>query len=112
MKKLLLIGGVIIVIIIVALVIGVSKLGPIIKNAVNTYGPKLTKTEVSLSDVNISLLSGKAKPKDLILGNPQGFKSAEAMKVGSILVDVDEKSLTKDTIVIDKIEVIAPADYL
>jgi hypothetical protein len=37
------------------------------------------------------------------------FKSAEAMKVGSILVDVDEKSLTKDTIVIDKIEVIAPA---
>ena len=48
MKKLLLIGGVIIVIIIVALVIGVSKLGPIIKNAVNTYGPKLTKTDVSL----------------------------------------------------------------
>ncbi len=109
MKKLLLIGGVIIVIIIVALVIGVSKLGPIIKNAVNTYGPKLTKTEVSLGDVNISLLSGKAKLKDFFLGNPQGFKSAEAMKVGSILVDVDEKSLTKDTIVIDKIEVIAPA---
>jgi hypothetical protein len=36
MKKLLLIGGVIIVIIIVALVIGVSKLGPILQNAVYT----------------------------------------------------------------------------
>jgi hypothetical protein len=36
------------VIIIVALAIGVSKLGPIIKNGVNTYGPKLTKTDVSL----------------------------------------------------------------
>jgi uncharacterized protein involved in outer membrane biogenesis len=109
MKKLFLIVGVIVVIIIAALEIGVSKLGPIIKNAVNTYGPKLTKTEVSLGDVNISILSGKANLKDLFLGNPQGFKSTEAMKVGSILVGVDEKSLTKDTIVIDTIEVIAPA---
>jgi hypothetical protein len=30
------------------------------------------------------------------------------MKVGSVLVNVDEKSLTKNTIVIDRIEVISP----
>jgi len=42
------------------------------------------------------------------LGNPEGFKSPKAMSVGSIDLNVDEKSLTKDTIIIDKIEVIAP----
>ena len=94
MKKLLLIGGVVIVIIVGALVFGVSKLGPLIKTAVNTYGPKLTKTELSLGDVSISILSGKAELKDFFLGNPQGFTSSEAMKVGSIFIDIDEKSIT------------------
>ena len=109
MKKLLLIFVVGIVIIVGALVFGVSKLGPLIKTAVNTYGPKLTKTELSLGDVSISILSGKAELKDFFLGNPKGFTSSEAMKVGSIFIDIDEKSITSDTIVIHTIEVIAPA---
>jgi hypothetical protein len=85
-----------------------SKLGPIIKTAVNTYGPEITKTDVLLNDVDISIFSAEAKLKDLVLGNPKGFKSAQAMKVKSIKVNIDEKSLTKDTIIIDSIEVIAP----
>jgi len=109
MKKLLLIVGVVVVIIVGALVFGVSKLGPLIKTAVNTYGPKLTKTELSLGDVSVSILSGKAELKDFFLGNPKGFTSSEAMKVGSIFIDIDEKSITGDTIVIHTIEVIAPA---
>jgi len=108
MKKLLIIGGVVIVIILVLLVLGVSNLGPIIKTAVNTYGPKITKTDVSLRDVSISILSGQAKLKDFVLGNPKGFKAPHAMSVGSVYVDVDEKSLTGGTIIINKIEVIAP----
>ena len=108
MKKLLLIGIAVIIIIIAVLIVGISNLGPIIKNAVNTYGPQMTKTEVSLGDVNISLLSGQTKLKDFYLGNPQGFKAPSAMEVGSVFVDVDEKTLTKDTIVIERIEVLAP----
>ncbi|MBW2321585.1 MAG: hypothetical protein JRF31_12280, partial [Deltaproteobacteria bacterium] len=53
-------------------------------------------------------LSAEAKLEDFFLGNPKGFKSPQAMSVGSIHLNVDEKSLTKDTIIIDKIEVIAP----
>ena len=109
MKKWILIGsGAVVVIIIVLLVVGVSNLGPIIKNAVNTHGPKMTKTEVRLGDVGISIFSAEAKLKDFYLGNPRGFKSPQAMNVGAIYVDVDEKSLAGDTIVIDKIEVVAP----
>ena len=108
MKKVLIGVGVLIVIIVIVLIVGLSKLGPIIKTAVNTYGPKITKTNVSLADVGVSLLGGEVKIKGFVLGNPKGFSSPDAVKVGSIYVKVDEKSLTGNTIIIDKIEVIAP----
>lgn len=109
MKKWILIGsGAIIIILIIVVFILLSNIGPIIKKAVNTYGPEFTKSEVSLRDVSVSILSAKAKLKDFYLGNPKGFKSPEAMKVGSILVDIDEKSITSDKIIIERIEVIKP----
>jgi len=109
MKKWILVGiGGLIIIIIIVLILGISNLGPIIKKTVNSYGPEITKTEVHLGDVGISILSGEAKLKNFLLGNPKGFKSPQAMSVGSVFVNVDEGSLTKDTIVIDKIEVVRP----
>jgi hypothetical protein len=109
MKKWIFIGGgAVVVIIIVVVVVGLSNLGPIIKHAVNAYGPQMTKTEVRLEDVDVTIFSGKAKLKDFYLGNPKGFKSPQAMRVGSVMVDVDEKSVTGDTIIIDRIEVVAP----
>ncbi|MBW2568928.1 MAG: AsmA family protein [Deltaproteobacteria bacterium] len=109
MKKWILLGGgALIAVIIIVLVIGLSNLGPIIKSAVNTYGPEITRTEVKLGDVDISLLSAEAELKDFLLGNPDGFKSPQAMSVNSIHLNVDEKSLIKNTIIIDKIEVVAP----
>ena len=109
MKKWILIGfGVIVVLIIIFLVAGLSNLGPLIKNAVNTYGPKMTNTEVRLGDVCISLLSAEVKLKDFYLGNPKGFSSPYALQAGSIYLDVEESSLTGKTIVIDKIELVRP----
>lgn len=102
------VGFAAIVIFIVVLMIGLSNLGPVIKTAVNSYGPTLTGTEVRLSKVDISIFSAAAEIKDFFLGNPKGFKSDQAMSVGSIHVNVDEKSLTGDTIIIDRIEVVAP----
>jgi uncharacterized protein involved in outer membrane biogenesis len=108
MKKLILIGLALLVVVAGVVFFGLSNLGPIIKQAVNTYGPRITQTEVHLSDAGVSLFSGEVKLKDFLLGNPHGFQSLQAMKVGSIYVNVDEKSLTANPIVIDEIEVVAP----
>jgi len=109
MKKWIFIGiGAIVVILIVVVVIGLSKLGPIVKMAVNTYGPKITDTELHVDDVGISIFSAEANLKKFFLGNPKGFKSPSAMKVGSVSVDVDESSITKDPIIINKVEIIGP----
>ncbi len=109
MKKWIFIGlGAIVVVLIVVVVVGLSKLGPLVKMAVNKYGPKITGTELRVDDVGISIFSAEAKLKKFFLGNPTGFKSPSAMKVGSIYVDVDEGSITKDTIIINKVEVAGP----
>ena len=109
MKKWIFIGlGAIVVVLIVVVVVGISKLGPIIKMAVNKYGPQITGTELHVDDVGISIFSAEAKLKKFFLGNPKGFKSPSAMKVGSVFVDVDEGSITKDTIIINKVEVVGP----
>ncbi len=108
MKKWLLIGVGFAIIVIIVLVIGISNLGPMIKKAVNTYGPRLTKTEVHLEDVDVSIFSAEAKLKDFYLGNPKGFKSPDAVKVRSIYVNVDEASVTGETVIIEKIEVVGP----
>jgi hypothetical protein len=97
-----------IVVVIAIIIFGISNLGPIIKRAVNSYGPKITKTELHVADVSVSVFSAEAKIKQFFLGNPIGFKTPSAVKVGSVLVNVDEKSLSSDTIVVDRIEVISP----
>jgi len=109
MKKwVMIIAGVVIVVVAVLFVAVLSNLGPVIKTAVNTYGPKITKTDVHLSDVDVSLLSAQAEIKKFYLGNPAKFRSPEAMTVKSIYINMNEKSLLEDPIIIEKIEVIAP----
>lgn len=111
MKKLLLFIATVAVFVIVVVIFGLSNLGPLIKKAVNTQGPKITGTQLSLGDVDVSLLSGQATLQKFLLGNPQGFSSPHAVAVKSIYVDVDEKSLTGETIIIERIEVVEPDIY-
>jgi uncharacterized protein involved in outer membrane biogenesis len=107
-KKGIWIIGIVAVVVVVVVFLLLSNIGSIIKAAVNTYGPEITKTEVRLSDVDVSLLSARAEIKGFYLGNPETFASPSAVEVASVYLDVDEKSLTRDPIIIDRIEVVAP----
>lgn len=100
--------GIIIVVVVVAIFVLLTNIGSVIKTAVNTYGPDITRTEVHLSDVKVSLLSARAEITGLSIGNPPDFRAPKAAEVGSVYLDVDEKSLMRDTIIIDRIEVVAP----
>lgn len=109
MKKWIFIGlGALVVIVAVVVFVGLSNLGPIIKKAVNTYGPEITKTELHVADVSVSILSAEAKINDFFLGNPKGFKTPSAVQVGSVFVNVNEKTLAGNPIIIDQIKVKNP----
>jgi len=107
-KRIFVVGGALILIIIIAAMVLLSNIGPIVRKAVNTYGPDITKTELRIEDVGVSVFSGRAKLRGFLLGNPRGFRSKEAMKVKSISVDVDKGSMITDTIIINRVEIVRP----
>ena len=85
-----------------------GNLDGLIKNAIAHYGKAMTKAEVAVGSVNIAPADGKGAISDLVIGNPPGFKTAHAMKVGRIELEVDAASMPKDVIVIRRIAIQAP----
>lgn len=95
------------VVIITIIVVGVC-LNHIVKKAVETYGPRLTQTTVSLDSVNLSLLTGSARVKGLAVGNPEGYKTPRSISVGLIAVGLDPMSVFSKKVVIRSVRVVSP----
>ncbi len=79
-----------------------------IKRGIEYVGPKVTKVDVKLNSVSLSLMSGSGKIKDLIVGNPEGYKSPSAISVGSATLAVNPGSLLSDKVIVKSINVSAP----
>lgn len=109
MKKILTTIALVVVVlaIVAAIIIGVY-LGQIVKKAVNTYGPQLTQTTVNVDTVTLSLLTGSASLKGLVIGNPQGYKSPNAIAVGKVAVGVDPTSVFANKVVVRSIRLESP----
>ncbi|MCD6586544.1 MAG: AsmA family protein [Desulfobacteraceae bacterium] len=108
MKKLLISVLCAALFVVIVLLVVIFNLGTIVKVAVNTYGPDIVKTELRLDKADVSVFKAQIRLENFVLGNPKGFSTKNAITVASILVDVDETTLMKDTIIIDRIEVIQP----
>src|SRR3989440_1939916 len=109
MKKLM-IRAVIAVLVLLVVAVGLSIyfLGSIMKKGVETVGPQITGTEIKLDSATLSLLSGSGKLKGLLVGNPQGFKSPSAIKVGSVSVGVAPGSVFSGKVHVKEVRVEAP----
>ena len=109
MKKILLFLVVGLLVVIVAVLVGVGLfIGPIIKGGVETLGPKITQVPIKLDAVDVSLLNGSAAIKGLVVGNPEGFKTPEAIKLNRAEVRLDVMSVTSQKVIVRKIHVISP----
>lgn len=109
MKKVLTIGGALVVVLILAVVLYFSLfLNQTIKAGVETLGPKLTQTSISLAEVNISPFSGQGEIKGLVVGNPEGYKTESAIKLGLVRVEIDTGSLLSDRIIIKEVLIDGP----
>jgi hypothetical protein len=83
-------------------------LDSIIKKGVETVGPKITQVSIKVDAVNVSLLNGSAKVKGLVVGNPEGYKTSQAISVGSADVGVNPLTVFSDKIVVRSVRVEAP----
>ena len=70
--------GLVVLIVIAAIVVAVF-LDGIVKTGVETVGPKITGVSIKLDEIHISLLTGSAKVKSLVVGNPDGYKTTNAI---------------------------------
>jgi AsmA family len=108
-KKILLSIGVGLLVLIVVLVIVVGLfLGKIVKAGVETVGPKLTQTTLTVDAVDVSLLTGSATVKNLVVGNPAGYKAPNAISVGLAAVSISPMSVMSDKIVVKSVRVESP----
>jgi len=99
--------GLIILVVAGAMLSG-SLVGKAVTQGVNTLGPKLTGTTVSLEKAYISVLSGQGTLTGLTVGNPDGWSDRDLAKLGQVHVDIDPMSLLDETIVVEDILIEAP----
>jgi hypothetical protein len=83
-------------------------LNSLVKKAVETVGPEVTKTTLEISRVSLLPFAGSGSIHGFTLGNPAGFKSPQAMSVGKVHISVEPKSLLSEVIVVRQVEVRSP----
>lgn len=109
MKRGLLIGGAVLIVVIVAAVYFlIAGLDELVRAAVEQAGSKVTQVEVTLDKAEVKPTEGRAALRGLEVGNPAGFRTDNAFKMGSINVTIDTATVTQDPIVIKEVVVAGP----
>ncbi|HBC88194.1 MAG TPA: hypothetical protein DCZ94_14685 [Lentisphaeria bacterium] len=80
-------------------------LGHIVKAAVETMVPRITGTPVKMESFSFSIFSGKARMRNFIIGNPEGYKTEYAFKLVELLVEVNMDTIFSKKLEIDEIKV-------
>ncbi|HEX6959572.1 MAG TPA: hypothetical protein VF194_16430 [Ferrovibrio sp.] len=86
-----------------------SNIDSLVKAVVERYGSEATQAQVTLKSVDLKPTEGSGSLQGLVVGNPKGFATAEAMSLGDIKVSLDISSLQSNPIVIKSITVTKPA---
>ena len=110
MKRVLIIGGLVLVIVLTILIYSVfMSLDMIVEAAIETYGSEVTQTSVTVEEVRINVTDGQGIVKGLRVGNPRGFTTDHAFRLGEIHLVLDVGTITKDPVIVKEIRIVKPA---
>lgn len=93
---------------IVVAVLAIVFLGAIVKTGVEQVGPRVAKVPVKLDSAKISVFGGSGTLNGFVIGNPEGYKTPEAIKVGTVSVSIAPASLLQEKKHVRSIRVEAP----
>jgi hypothetical protein len=109
MKKLVkwvfVVAAVLVLVALAGLLYVYATLNSTVQSGVETYGPKVTGTAVTLDEVDIDLFGERVALAGLTVGNPEGFDTEHAFRLGEIAVHLDIGTVTEEVIVIHEIAV-------
>ena len=104
-KKCLKISGIVLGVIIILLVILLLSLPFIIKHGIYHAGPLITGVPMEIKHISFNPFEGTLTIKDFIVGNPKGYSSPYAVKLGHLHVDVGMGTLFSKKLLLERIEV-------
>jgi hypothetical protein len=87
----------------VALRYGVGRLDGAVASVIERQGSALTGTSVDVDGVDLALTAGRADLAGLTIGNPRGYDTDYAVRIGSVAVELDIGSLAGDVPVIEEL---------
>jgi hypothetical protein len=109
MRRVLLLGALLVLVVGAFVLIRIgSNLESIVARAIESYGTRAAGVPVRVGSVDLALTEGKGTIRGLRVGNPAGYASGDAFRLGEITIQVDPKSITGTPIAIPQIRVIAP----
>lgn len=103
--------GVMAVIVILILIVAfaayyvLGNLDRLVEVAIEKVGPQVTGTPVRVSGVSIALKEGRGEISGLTIGNPDGYQSDDALRIGRIVFVLDTQTITADPVRIKEISV-------
>lgn len=80
----------------------------LVKQAIERWGPEITGVSVRVQSVRIEVAEGRGAIRGLVVGNPKGFNSPQALKLAEMRLTLDPASVTKDVVVIKELVLVAP----
>ena len=90
LAKWLLRGVAAIILLLVILIAGVLIfIDPIVKTAITEIGPQIAGVNIELEDISVQIFKGRVEITNMVIGNPQGYNSEYAVKLGDVAVETD-----------------------
>lgn len=108
MKAVKIIVGLLLILVIGFVVTATFFMGPLIKTAVEGFGPKVLGVPVQLARVHVSPLTGRVRFEHLVIGNPSGFKADHAFQIDKFAVELVPSSVFSKRILIRDITIDSP----
>ena len=104
-KKCLTLTGTILGVIIASLIIMLLTLPFIIRNGIYHVGPVITGVPMEIKHISFNPFAGTLTIRDFIIGNPKGYSSPYAVKLGHLHVDIGMTTLFSKKLLLERIEV-------
>lgn len=108
MKKLFVILGILVVLAVIGALVLFANLDSIIKSGVEGVGSEATQSDVTVENVELSVSSGQGAIRNLKIGNPDGFATDSAMRLGTISISLDTSTLNSDIVVVKEVLIDGP----
>lgn len=89
----------------VVIFIGLKNLNSLVEMAIESVGPNVTKTAVTVDRVDLEVTKGYGEIYGIVVKNPAGYTTENAVDLGKIILHIEPASLPEPVILIKELSI-------